>query len=280
MDISAKTKICMVIGDPIEHSLSPQLHNAGYHAVGISKDFVYVACNVKIAQIADFVRGVKAMYIRGVSCTIPHKVEVMKHLDQIDPEASKIGAVNTIVNDNGVLTGYNTDWLGVVAPLEKLTSLSGKTVALIGAGGAARAVAYGVTQKGAHVAVFNRTKEKADILATEFGGKAYGFDELEKVQDMDIIFNATAVGLHPTEHESPVPKEYLHKNHIVFDAIYVPYKTRLLQDAELVGAQIIPGMEMLLGQGVAQFKLFTGKDAPEEVMRNILLANLLGKDKK
>lgn len=278
MKISAKTKICMVIGDPIEHSLSPQIHNAGYEALGIDADFVYVACNVKIENIGAFIKGIKAMQIKGVSCTIPHKMEVMSHLDEVDEVAKKIGAVNTIVNENGALKGYNTDWIGVVAPLEKVTSLVNKTVALIGAGGAARAAAYGVTQRGAKLTIYNRTIEKAQELAKEFGGNARSLAEVEEVRNMDIIFNATSVGLYPNENESPLNKELITDKQIVFDAIYVPYETRLLRDAKQQGARVIYGMEMLLQQGVAQFKLHTSYDAPEETMRNILLGHLKQKE--
>jgi shikimate dehydrogenase len=271
MNISAKTKICMVIGDPIEHSLSPKIHNAGYEKLGIDTDYVYVACNVKIENIADFIKGVRAMKIRGVSCTIPHKIEVMKYLDEIDEVAKKIGAVNTIVNEAGVLKGYNTDWLGVVMALEKITSIENKKVALIGAGGVARAAAYGITQRGARLIIYNRTIEKAQELAEEFGGEARSLDDIEEIKNMDIIFNATSVGLRPNEHKSPLARELITDKHIVLDAIYVPYETKLLKEAKQQGARRIHGMEMLLQQGIAQFKLYTGYNAPEKTMRDVLL---------
>src|SRR3989344_4372050 len=274
MNISAKTKICMVIGDPIEHSLSPIMHNAGYEKVGIDSEFVFLACNVIVDQIADFVAGIKAMKIRGVSCTLPHKMEVMKYMDDIDEIAKKIGAVNTIVNDRGVLKGYNTDLIGAIAPLQKITLLENKKVALIGAGGVARAFAYGLTQKGSNLTIYNRTIEKAQELATKFGGDARSFDTLEDVKNMDIIINATSVGLDPNYNESSLPKKLITDKHIVFDVIYVPYDTKLLRDAKQKGARIIHGIEMLLQQGIAQFKLYTGYDAPEETMRNALLDHL------
>src|SRR3989338_4957953 len=261
----------MVIGDPIGHSLSPQIHNAGYEKLGIDTDFVYVACNVRINNLDNFVKGIKIMQIRGVSCTIPHKIEIIKYLDKIDTVAEKIGAVNTIVNNNGILKGYNTDWLGVVNSLEKITSLKNKSVALIGAGGVARAAAYGVTRRGAKLTVFNRTIEKAQEIAKEFGGNARALDAIEEVKNMDIIFNATSVGLDPNENTSPLVKELITDKHIVFDAIYIPYETKLLIEAKQQRAKIIYGMEMLLQQGIAQFKLFTGYDAPKEIMRDVLL---------
>lgn len=274
MRISAKTKLCMVIGDPVEHSLSPQMHNAGYEKLGIDDEFVYIGCKVKIENIADFIRGVRAMQVRGISCTVPHKMEVMKYLDEIDGVAEKIGAVNTVVNDSGVLKGYNTDWLGVVISLEKMTSLENQTIALLGAGGAARAVAYAVTQRGAKLVVYNRTIKKAQELAKEFGGEARSLDTIKDIKNVDIIINATSVGLHPNENETPLDKELIISRHIVFDAIYVPYETRLLREAKQQGASIIHGMEMLLQQGIAQFKLYTGHDLPEETMRNVLSEHL------
>src|ERR1700689_697025 len=129
MNITAKTKLCMSIGDPIAHSKGPELYNAVYRELGMDSEFVYVSCRVKIEDLGDFIKGVRAMDIRGVSCTLPHKVEVMKYLDKIDPLAAKIGAVNTVVNDDGVLTGYNTDVLGAVLPLKARTNLEGKKVA-------------------------------------------------------------------------------------------------------------------------------------------------------
>jgi len=210
------------------------------------------------------------MGIRGVSCTIPHKIEVMKHLDEVDEVARAIGAVNTIVNDDGKLTGYNTDWLGVVTPLEKVTALKNKKVALLGAGGAARAVVFGLTQRGAKVTIFNRSLEKAQTLAREFACAALPLSEKAQIKKMDIIFNATSVGMHPDEEETPLAKEFMTSKQIVFDAIYVPHETRLLREAKEQGAQVIHGLEMLLQQGTAQFKLYTGHEAPEETMRQTL----------
>jgi len=268
MKITAKTKICMVIGDPIEHSLSPQIHNAGYEALTIDDQFVYVASRVDVKDIQNFVKGIRAMNIRGVSCTMPHKKAVMEYLDEVEDIAKKIGAVNTIVNENGKLIGYNTDWLGVLIPLEGITKLENKTVALIGAGGAARAVAYAVTCRGAKLTIYNRTFEKAKELAKEFGGVAYPIDEIENVNHTDIIINTTSVGLHDSN-ETILPKKYISKHQIIFDAVYGT-ETQLLKDAKEKGAKTINGLEMLLNQAFAQFKLFTEYDAPADIMRKIL----------
>lgn len=264
----------MVIGDPVGHSLSPLMHNAGYEKAGIADEYVYIACHVLPERLSECVQGIRAMNVRGVSCTIPHKVSVMKYLDHIDTVAQKIGAVNTIVNDNGMLTGYNTDWLGVVVPLEKRISLKNKKVALLGAGGAARAIAYGVVQRGAELTIFNRAKDMADVLAAEFGGHAYSFDDLAMIRDVDVIINATPVGMRPLDTETPLPKESIDKHHIVFDIVYEPHETRLLREAREQGAEVIHGIEMLLHQGMAQFKLYTQHDAPEAVMREALMEQI------
>lgn len=262
----------MVIGDPISHSLSPQMHNTGYEALGIDDQFVYVAAQVEPTYLDEAVRGFRGLNIRGISVTIPHKSRIMDFLDEIDETAQTIGAVNTIVNENGVLKGSNTDWLGVVTPLEKIVSLQNKTVALLGAGGAARGAIYGIKQKGGSVTIFNRTVDTAKALADEFDCDIASLDELEKARDTDIIFNATSVGLNSDE--TPLPKEYITDKHIVFDAIYTPHETRLLKDAKERGATVIHGIEMLLHQGMAQFKQFTEKEAPEEKMREVLLSSV------
>jgi shikimate dehydrogenase len=270
MKITAKTKINMVIGDPVEHSLSPQIHNAGYNALHIDDQFVYVACHVDVKNIENFVQGIKAMGINGVSCTIPHKIAIMPYLDQIENIARKIGAVNTIVNENGKLYGYNTDWLGVLLPIEKLIDLQNKTVAIIGAGGAARAACYAVTSKGAQLTIYNRTHEKAKELAKEFAGDAYALEQIENIETADIIINTTPLGL-KEQSETPVSKKYISSKQIVFDAVYGMQETQLIKDAKEQGAKTISGIEMLLHQGFAQFKLFTGYDAPVDTMIKALL---------
>ncbi|MBU0999786.1 shikimate dehydrogenase [Patescibacteria group bacterium] len=270
-NISGKTKICMVIGDPVKHSLSPKMHNLAYKALGIDDEFVFVASQVKSEDLSDFIKGVKAMNIQGIACTIPHKRGIIKYLDSVDEVAQKIGSVNTVVNSAGLLKGYNTDWLGIINPLEKITSLKSKTVALIGAGGTARAAAYGVTKKGAKLTIYNRSLKKGEKLAKEFGGEALSLQNLEKIKDADIIFNATPLGMHPNENKTPIPKELIRKNQIVFDAVYTPSETKLLRDAKSAGAQIISGTEMFIEQGATQFKLFTGKVVPVDVMKKIFL---------
>lgn len=275
MSISARTKICMIIGDPVEHSLSPAMHNAAYRALGIDDQFVFVASRVAITDIETVVKAVRMMGIRGLTCTIPHKIEVMKYLDWIHPIAKKIGAVNTVVNEDGTLRGYNTDWSGVTTPLEQVVSLSGKNVALIGAGGASRAMAFGVVERGARLTIYNRTIQKAQDLAHELGNMvetrhSSALQEKGILHDVAVILNGTNLGMGETIDKTPVPQEAIEPHHIVFDAVYAPRQTRLLREAKAQGARVIEGIEMLLHQGTAQFELYTGKKAPVEVMRSAL----------
>lgn len=274
MSISAKTKMCIIIGDPIEHSLSPVMHNAAYKALGIEDQFVFTAAKIKVEDVKKTIKAVRILGVHGLTCTIPHKIEAIKYIDKIDPIAKKIGAVNTIVNKKGKLIGYNTDWLGAIIPLEKITSLKNKKVALIGAGGAARAIAFGIKNRGAKLKIFNRDVKKAKKLAKDFKADYGSLNEIEDVSDYDIIINSTSVGMKPLEKQSLVPKKYLHKGQIVFDIVYKPKKTKLLKDAERVGAKIIFGIDMLLYQGIAQFEIYTGLEAPEKIMRKSLEDNL------
>ena len=260
-------KLCLIIGDPIKHSLSPKMHNAAYKALGIDNQFAFLASRVALQDTGKAIAAMRVLNIRGTSCTAPHKENVIKYLDKIDKTAKIIGAVNTVVNENNILIGYNTDWIGVIAPLEKITSLKNKKVAIIGAGGAARAAAFGFIEKGASLTIFNRTLAKAKKITHEIGGKAAPLDNIEEIQNYDIIFQSTSFG---TKSKSLIPAKFLNKNQIIFDAVYSTTKTKLLIDANKKGAQIIDGKEMLLYQGIEQFKYYTGQDAPENIIREAL----------
>ena len=268
--ILKNVRICYFMADPVEHSLSPQMHEAGYKELGIEKDFIFFRHLVKSKDLKKFIEDVKKNpYFRGASISIPHKIEIIKYLDKIDAVAQKIGAVNTIVNEKGILTGYNTDVIGARTALEKKTNIKNKLVAIIGAGGAARAIVYGLFKKGARIKIFNRSLEKAKKLAEEFGCKYGNLNSLEEISKMDIIINATPVGMN--EDKSPIDKKLINKDHLVFDAVYTPYQTRLIKDAKQKGARVILGREMLLYQGTAQFELFTNRKAPIEAMRKALI---------
>ncbi len=275
MSITGKTKINLIIGDPVEHSLSPLMHNAGYRADGIDSDFVFVASRVPTNSLIKAVEAVKILGIRGLTCTMPHKTAVMPLLDEIDHTARMIGAVNTVVQENGSLHGYNTDWKGIRDPLlKRMQKFQGKKVGLIGAGGAARAMAYAVLQGGAKLYIYNRTQESAELLRTDFYSIAqdeivvHTLDELDSLHTCDIVLNATSIGM--DEDRSPVAAHLLHKHQVVFDAVYQPYMTRLLRDATSAGASIIHGTEMLLYQALPQYELYTGRKAPYEVMKKVL----------
>lgn len=255
-------QICMVIGDPIEHSLSPDIHNLGYKLLGLEDQFEYRKKRVSSDGIEAFIKQMRDDGIRGASLTMPHKELVLPFLDKIDPVAKQIGAVNTIVNDNGKLTGYNTDWIGVIKPLEKRIVLRGKKAAVIGAGGAAKAFVYALMEAGCEVTVYNRTPEKAEEIGKKFGCGYASLNELGKINNADIICNTTSVGMNGKS--SIIDRSYLRPGQIVFDAVYVPLATQMLKDAAAKGAKPVFGLEMLLAQAFEQFKLFTGKDAPEE----------------
>jgi len=275
MRLSAKSKFIIIVGDPVSHSLSPAMHNAAYEKLAIDDQFVYLGANVKAANLKEVILAMRVMdNFHGLTCTIPHKVEVLKYLDWVDEKAKKIGAVNTVVKKNGLLCGYNTDWLGAVIPLEKITSLRGKKVLVLGAGGAARAIVYGLKEKGALTYILNRTLEKAEKLAKEFKVKVLIFNQQKQIPNFDIIINTTSVGMEPLVNQKPINPSFLKKNQIIFDIVYSPKKTKLLKEAKKKGAKIIYGLEMLLYQGVAQFEIYTGKKPPIDVMRKVLMEKL------
>lgn len=273
MRINSSTQICMGIGDPIKQSIGPVIYNKVYKELGIDDKFLYVSCRIKAEDIGDFIKGARAMGLRGITCTMPHKQSVMQYLDEIEEGAKKIGAVNTIVNNDGVLTGYNTDWIGALKPLKKITELKGKKAAVIGAGGAARAFVQALTSEGCNVKIYNRTENKAKELAERFGCEYSSLDDQSEIKDVDIVCNATSIGFagKDMEGELPVRAENLNSNQIVFDAVYSPLETPLLKAAAEAGAKTISGIEMYLYQGFEQVKLYTGYDAPEEAMRNFVM---------
>lgn len=264
--------ICLSIGYPLKNSKSPAIHNAGYRALGLQAEYAFLPAQVRPENLEKTINGLKDLGIRGVSVTMPYKEEVMKYLDEIDSVALKIGAVNTIVNRNGKLTGYNTDWKGALVALEKKTKVDGKKVAVIGAGGAARAIVYALVKNGAEVKIFNRSVDKAEELAHEFGCEFGDLDSLSEVVSSDIIINTTSVGMN--EDLSLVDESFLNKRQIVFDIVYTPKETRLIKTAKEKGAQVIYGYEMLLYQGIEQFKMYTEMEAPAEEMEKALLESL------
>jgi len=271
--INADTKICCLIGDPVEHSLSPLIHNAGYQALGIN----YAYVSFRVSDIKRAIEGIRGLGIRGASVTIPHKTSAIKYIDKIDPPAEKTGAINTIVNDDGVLTGYNTDGDGALQALEEVTQLKGKKAVLIGSGGAALAIAFGLKAGGVKLVVLNRTEEKAEKLAEKVNAEGSGgLDKLSEISSADILINATPVGMSPKTDRSIIPKDLLHNRLTVFDIVYNPRDTRLLIEARERGCAIVYGYKMLLYQATRQFKLFTGLKAPLPVIESALTQALEG----
>jgi shikimate dehydrogenase len=266
---SDQTKICAIIGEPLTHSLSPAVHNNAYRALGL--DFIYVP--FPSPEVKPALERVRALGLRGVSVTIPHKTTVLPYLDVIDPVAAAIGAVNTIVNDEGRLTGYNTDCAAAVGALEAGLPLKGRRAVILGAGGMAAAVAFGLKEKGIDLAVLDRNPNRAAALAQRLKISTWG--GLEKLPDTlahaDILVNATPVGMWPHVNETIVPADMLHRRLTVLDAVYTPRKTRLLREAATRGATAVYGDAVFLRQAGAQFLLFTGQPAPVEVMRQALL---------
>ncbi len=270
--MSGKTKCCGVIGDPIEHTISPAMHNAAFKKLGL--DYAYVPFRVKREELGKAIEGMRALNIRGLNVTIPHKVAVIQFLDEVDGLAREIGAVNTIVNDDGVLTGYNTDATGFLqALLERGIEPKGKKIVILGAGGAARAISFILAKKGANLAILNRTLDKARVCAgmiSQGEVRALELNKenlLEAVGKADILVNATSVGMSPNVDEALVTSNLIKPSLVVFDIVYNPFKTRLLRGAEEAGAKTVSGLDMLLWQGALAFEKWTGLKAPVELMR-------------
>ncbi|WP_456434388.1 shikimate dehydrogenase [Thermosulfuriphilus sp.] len=270
--ITGRTKVFGIIGYPVAHSLSPAMHNAAFRVTGYPG--VYVPFPTRPETLPAALSGLKALGINGVSVTVPHKVAVMDLLDEIDPLARRIGAVNTIVTSPKGLKGLNTDWLGALKAIEEVIDPRGRRVLILGAGGAARAIAYGLSEAGAEVVILNRTRSKAEALAREIGAVAGDLEEMVHLS-AEILIQTTTVGLE--EDRSLVPREVLSQFKVVMDIVYSPLKTRLLKEAEAAGCQTIDGLSMLVYQGAAQFELWTEEKAPIEIMRKAALDALVGK---
>jgi shikimate dehydrogenase len=276
-NISAATRVCALIGDPVAHSLSPAMHNAAYRELGL--DFVYLPLLVKCEQLQSAVEGLRTLNFRGFNVTMPHKVSIIPLLDGLDVLAEKIGAVNTVVNDCGQLRGYNTDGTGALQTLQEHgVAPEGKNAVILGAGGASRAISYVLARSGARLTVLNRRLEldwaediaefiredlRVEVTVMELA------DELLKgaIAGAEILINATSVGMSPDVDKSPVPAGLLHEGLTVFDIVYAPLKTRLLREAEVAGCRTISGIDMLAWQGALCFEKFTGHPVPFELMR-------------
>ena len=270
--INATTTICCVLGDPVEQSKSPVMHNAAYKELGHNYSFVAF----KPTSIKHAVEAIRTLGIRGAAVTIPFKEKLIEYVDQVDETALEIGAANTIVNDEGILTAYNTDWIGAMTALRQKTIIAGKKVAVLGAGGAARAIVYGlVKEQASEIHVYNRTHTDAELLVRKFGlTQAHTLDDLSLLKNTDIIINTTPVGMYPHAGNSAIPASALENHHSVFDIVYNPKETQLLKDAKKAGATVVYGYTMLLHGGATQFELFTREKPPIEVMEKALLTSV------
>jgi shikimate dehydrogenase len=286
LTVTGKTRVCALLGDPVEHTVSPAMHNAAFAEMGL--DLIYVPFRVAPEGLAAAVAGLRALNVRGFNVTIPHKVAVIPLLDGLDPLAGKIGAVNTVVNNDGELWGYNTDAAGFLrAAREGGIEPEGRRTVVLGAGGAARAICYVLAQHGAELTILNRRKELdwaeniAGLIEAELGKKV---QVLELRPDLlagalagaDVLVNATSVGMSPASGISLVPPGLLRKDMTVFDIVYNPARTRLLREAAAAGARTVGGIEMLAWQGALAFEMWTGRPAPFDIMRRAAAAALEG----
>ena len=274
MNLSSATTLYAVIGNPIKHSLSPVMHNIAFKSLGINS--VYLAFKVAPRNLEGAIIGMRSLGILGFNVTVPHKVSVMQYLDNLDKQAIKIGAVNTVLNNDGVLTGYNTDGLGAIAALKKENvTLEGKNVVLLGAGGAAKALASSISPFSANFTILNRNQSRAKHLASVLNenlGCDVNWKKLTDanislvLKDADILINATSVGMYPDIDSTLVKRDQISRGMIVFDLVYNPLNTCLLREAQAAHARVIGGLKMLVYQGVLAFELWTGRTPPVDKM--------------
>ena len=281
------TKLCGLIGKPLGHTLSPLMHNAAFNALKL--DYKYLELEIDVEELGDTIKNLKDQCYRGLNVTIPYKCQVMEYLDEIDDLARKIGAVNTIVNNDGVLIGYNTDAYGAMAALKsnieaenflKMVNVKCK-VLILGAGGAARAVSFALAQQGMEILIVNRTFEKGNALAKELrkltSSEALLIEDLNQyANEISIMINCSPIGMEGDLENCSIdiPDGIIRNGLVVFDIVYKPKNTPLLKKAKQKGAQIIYGYEMLVHQGARSFELWTGIEAPLEVMRKVVIENL------
>ncbi|MBR0471458.1 MAG: shikimate dehydrogenase [Methanosphaera sp.] len=280
--ITGKTKITGVIGHPIEHSMSPPMHNNAYKQLNM--DYVYVAFHVQPENIENLINSSKTLDIKGLNVTIPHKTTIIPYLDEIDETAEKIGAVNTIQFKNGIAKGYNTDGIGAIKSIQEHTTLKDKNILIIGAGGASKAISFTLINENINsLTIANRSQNNAENLInnikkqTEFTNINYqqinNVDEI--LNQTDIIINTTPIGMYPNHQvKPPIKTDNINNKHVIMDIIYNPLETQLLKQAKEKGATTINGTSMLINQGLESFKIFTGKEATYESFEEALLGQL------
>ncbi|WP_346676247.1 shikimate dehydrogenase [Methanobrevibacter woesei] len=270
--IKGSTKVVGLIGEPVEHSFSPPMHNEAFKTLGL--DYVYAPFNVSPDNLKSAIEGANSLNIQGLNVTIPHKINVIKYLNELDPIAELIGAVNTIDFKN--LKGYNTDGIGCIRAIEEVTKIKDKNIVVAGAGGAARAIVFYLAKYGAEeVNILNRNLKKAenlanDLLASNLISNVNSSDisEISKfISDADILIDTTPIGMHPNVSDEPIVKAAdIHEELVVNDIVYNPNETVLLKEAIKANAKVVYGIKMLLYQGAESFKIWTGREAPIDVM--------------
>ena len=279
IEINAQTRLCGVIGNPVEHSLSPAIHNAAFQKLGLN--FVYLAFKVEDVESAS--RGIRALgNLRGVSVTIPHKVAVLPYLDEVETTARHIGSVNTILVEQGKLIGFNTDASGAIRALQMAgVTLEGQRVLMLGSGGAARAIAFGLAADTgvARLTILGIDDREREGLVADLRTRTTLHVEEGQVteetlthstKESAILLHCTPLGMHPKVDQTCVPAALLGPHLTVMDIVYNPLETRLLREAKAAGCRTIRGLEMFLNQAAAQFELWTGQAAPTDVMRSVL----------
>jgi len=281
--MQSQVKTYCIIGDPVHHSLSPAMHNAAFNSLHLN--CTYIAFRVPKGQLEESINALRAIDIAGFNVTLPHKVEIMGFMNYLDSSAEKATAVNTVHNVDGILKGYNTDIFGFIEPLRKRNvNFNGMNILLLGAGGSARAVIAGFSEmKGINkITIANRTLEKARQLAKK--GTDLGLEcqvtEMDNIKDIAVkshlIVNTTSIGMDEEKEESLIGYEHISKNTIVYDIVYKPVVTNLLENARYAGADVVYGYEMLLEQGARAFEIWTDLRAPRDVMKKSLLGDFRG----
>ena len=282
-DISPSTKLCAVIGNPIAHSLSPAIHNRAFQELGL--DFVYLAFRVE--DVRSAVSGMRALEnFRGLSVTIPHKVAIIEHLDEVAEVDAQIGSINTVVNEAGSLRGFGSDGPGArQALVDSGVEMAGEPVLILGSGGAARAIGFDLAHRAApaSLVILGVVEDELEALVRDLkertgvkvSGELLDDRSLERrVAESRVLIHATPVGMHPREDERLVRPEWMRAELAVMDIVYNPYQTRLLKDAEAMGLETIPGIEMFVNQALLQFEAWTGESAPRQVMKQVVLDHL------
>lgn len=282
MEIGTGTRVYALIGDPIEHSLSPLMQNLAFRLLGL--DGVYLAFHVKSQQLEWAIKGLRALGVSGFNVTVPHKVAVIPFLDEIDPSASDVGAVNTVTNKGDWLIGHNTDGPGVLTALsDEGVALKDKKVVILGAGGAARAIAFAIAHTAGSLVIMNRTASKAEELSSDLMTRYKKPIEVRKLShntlseelaDAEVLINATSVGMSPRAQESLVDRRLIRPKMTVFDIVYNPLETKLMKEAKAAGAKTIGGAKMLVYQGALSFETWTGIKAPVHEMLKAVISRL------